>query len=59
MLNCYRILDLTTEKAFIAGRVLADFGMEVITIESPGGDLPQTHIDAKEEPSGALSKDSR
>jgi len=38
MLSCYRILDLTTEKAFIAGRALADFGAEVIKIEPPGGD---------------------
>ncbi|MFA5308462.1 MAG: CoA transferase [Dehalococcoidales bacterium] len=38
MLSCYRILDLTTEKAFIAGRALSDFGAEVIKVESPGGD---------------------
>jgi crotonobetainyl-CoA:carnitine CoA-transferase CaiB-like acyl-CoA transferase len=38
MLSCYRILDLTTEKAFIAGRALSDFGAEVIKIEPPGGD---------------------
>jgi crotonobetainyl-CoA:carnitine CoA-transferase CaiB-like acyl-CoA transferase len=38
MLSCYRILDLTTEKAFIAGRALADWGAEVIKIEPPGGD---------------------
>ncbi len=38
MLSCYRILDLTTEKAFIAGRALADYGAEVIKIEPPGGD---------------------
>ncbi len=38
MLGCYRILDLTTEKAFICGRALADFGAEVIKIEPPGGD---------------------
>jgi crotonobetainyl-CoA:carnitine CoA-transferase CaiB-like acyl-CoA transferase len=38
MLGCYRILDLTTEGAFIAGRALADFGAEVIKIEKPGGD---------------------
>ena len=30
MLSCYRILDLTTEKAFIAGRALSDCGAEVI-----------------------------
>jgi len=38
MLGCYRILDITTEGAFIAGRALADFGAEVIKIERPGGD---------------------
>ncbi len=38
MLSCYRILDLTTAKAFICGRALADFGAEVIKIEKPGGD---------------------
>jgi crotonobetainyl-CoA:carnitine CoA-transferase CaiB-like acyl-CoA transferase len=38
MLGCYRILDLTTERAFICGRALADFGAEVIKIEPPGGD---------------------
>ena len=38
MLSCYRILDITTDKAFIAGRALSDFGAEVIKIEQPGGD---------------------
>jgi len=38
MLSCYRILDLTDERAFIAGRALSDFGAEVIKIEKPGGD---------------------
>ena len=38
MLSCYRILDLTDEKAFICGRALSDFGAEVIKIEKPGGD---------------------
>jgi crotonobetainyl-CoA:carnitine CoA-transferase CaiB-like acyl-CoA transferase len=43
MLSCYRILDLTTEKAFIAGRALSDFGAEVIKIEPPGGDPARFH----------------
>lgn len=38
MLSCYRILDLTDEKAYICGRALSDFGAEVIKIEKPGGD---------------------
>jgi crotonobetainyl-CoA:carnitine CoA-transferase CaiB-like acyl-CoA transferase len=38
MLSCYRILDLTVERAFICGRALSDFGAEVIKIEKPGGD---------------------
>jgi crotonobetainyl-CoA:carnitine CoA-transferase CaiB-like acyl-CoA transferase len=38
MLSCYRILDLTDEKAYICGRALSDFGAEVIKIERPGGD---------------------
>ncbi len=38
MLSCYRILDLTTQKAFIAGKALSDWGAEVIKIEPPGGD---------------------
>ena len=38
MLSCYRVLDLTDDKAFICGRALSDFGMEVIKVERPGGD---------------------
>src|SRR4030043_393007 len=38
MLSCYRILDLTTQRAFMCGRALSDFGAEVIKIELPGGD---------------------
>jgi crotonobetainyl-CoA:carnitine CoA-transferase CaiB-like acyl-CoA transferase len=38
MLSCYRVLDLTDDKAFICGRALSDFGAEVIKIERPGGD---------------------
>ncbi len=42
MLSCYRILDITTDKAFIAGRALSDFGAEVIKIEQPGGDASRS-----------------
>jgi crotonobetainyl-CoA:carnitine CoA-transferase CaiB-like acyl-CoA transferase len=38
MLSCYRILDLTTERALMCGRALSDWGAEVIKIEPPGGD---------------------
>jgi crotonobetainyl-CoA:carnitine CoA-transferase CaiB-like acyl-CoA transferase len=38
MLTCYKVLDLTNEKGFFCGRLLADLGAEVIKIEKPGGD---------------------
>jgi crotonobetainyl-CoA:carnitine CoA-transferase CaiB-like acyl-CoA transferase len=38
MLSSYRILDLTNERGFICGKVLADLGADVIKIEKPGGD---------------------
>jgi crotonobetainyl-CoA:carnitine CoA-transferase CaiB-like acyl-CoA transferase len=38
MLSCYRVLDLTDEKAAIYGKALADFGADVINVEKPGGD---------------------
>ena len=44
MLSCYRILDLTTEKAFMCGRALSDWGAEVIKIEPPGGGGAKTGI---------------
>jgi crotonobetainyl-CoA:carnitine CoA-transferase CaiB-like acyl-CoA transferase len=37
-LEGYRALDLTDQSGQLCGRVLADLGMEVIKIESPGGD---------------------
>ncbi|MBW2382282.1 MAG: CoA transferase [Deltaproteobacteria bacterium] len=38
MLSGYRVLDLTDERGFLAGRVLADLGADVVKIEPPGGD---------------------
>lgn len=34
----YRVLDLADEKAVLAGRLLADFGADVIKVEPPEGD---------------------
>jgi len=38
MLEGRRALDLTDEKGFLCGKILADLGMEVIKVERPGGD---------------------
>jgi crotonobetainyl-CoA:carnitine CoA-transferase CaiB-like acyl-CoA transferase len=38
MLSGRRALDLTDEKGFLCGKILADLGAEVIKIEKPGGD---------------------
>jgi crotonobetainyl-CoA:carnitine CoA-transferase CaiB-like acyl-CoA transferase len=37
-LRSYRALDLTDEKGFLCGRILADLGCDVIKVEKPGGD---------------------
>ena len=38
MLSPYRALDLTDEKGFLCGKLLADMGADVIKIEPPEGD---------------------
>ena len=38
LLSLYRALDLTDEKGALCGRILGDFGVDVIKIEPPGGD---------------------
>ncbi len=38
MLEGYRALDLTDEKGFLCGKILAELGVDVIKVEPPGGD---------------------
>ena len=38
LLSPYRVLDLTDEKGFVCGRILGDFGADVVKVERPGGD---------------------
>jgi crotonobetainyl-CoA:carnitine CoA-transferase CaiB-like acyl-CoA transferase len=38
LLSGYRALDLTDEKGFVCGKILAALGVEVIKVEKPGGD---------------------
>ncbi|MFC1874183.1 CaiB/BaiF CoA transferase family protein [Chloroflexota bacterium] len=38
MLSPYRVLDLTDEKGLLCGKLLGDFGADVIKVEKPGGD---------------------
>jgi len=38
MLAGYRALDLTDEKGFLCGKILAELGVDVIKVEKPGGD---------------------
>ena len=38
MLKGCRALDLTDEKGFLCGKILADLGTDVIKVERPGGD---------------------
>jgi crotonobetainyl-CoA:carnitine CoA-transferase CaiB-like acyl-CoA transferase len=38
LLESFRVLDLTDEKGFFCGKILADLGADVIKVEKPGGD---------------------
>jgi benzylsuccinate CoA-transferase BbsE subunit len=38
LLSGFRALDLTDEKGFVCGQILATLGVDVIKIEKPGGD---------------------
>lgn len=42
MLSPYRVLDLTDERGFLAGKILAELGADVVKVEPPGGD-PARH----------------
>ena len=39
MLSGLRVLDLSDESGFLAGKVLGDLGADVVKVEPPGGDL--------------------
>src|SRR5271157_2718993 len=38
MLQSVRVLDLTDEPGFLAGKILGDLGADVVKVEPPGGD---------------------
>jgi len=39
LLDSYRVLDLSGEAGMFCGKILGDFGADVIKVEPPGGDL--------------------
>lgn len=38
MLSPYRVLDVSDERGFLAGKILAELGADVVKVEPPGGD---------------------
>jgi crotonobetainyl-CoA:carnitine CoA-transferase CaiB-like acyl-CoA transferase len=42
MLEGYRALDLSDEKGFLCGKILAELGVDVIKVEKPGGDAARS-----------------
>ena len=42
MLEGLRVLDLSDESGWLAGKILGDMGADVIKVEPPGGDLART-----------------
>ena len=56
-LDGYRILDLTTEAGFLAGKLLGDLGADVIKVEPPGGDPTRRRgpfVGGREDPERSL-----
>ena len=49
-LTGFRALDLTDEKGLFCGRVLADFGVEVIQVESPQGNPARVYGPSCQDP---------
>lgn len=62
MLSGIRVIDLTDERAFLAGKILGDLGADVIKVEPPGGDparragprLPAANEVEREDPERSL-----
>jgi crotonobetainyl-CoA:carnitine CoA-transferase CaiB-like acyl-CoA transferase len=52
LMSGFRALDLTDEKGYLCGKLLADMGVDTLKIENPGGDpgrrLPPFYHDAQE-----------
>ena len=57
MLDGIRILDLSEEPGFLAGKILGDLGADVVKLEPPGGDRfgrRGPHLGEKEDPERSL-----